>query len=73
MTTITITKTSMSTGNTIFMREFTSEKKAISVFKEIANELDYDNKTEVQNSISKIISVGGIGHDFRLELEIVNS
>lgn len=72
MKTITITKTSMASGNVVKMIEFTSKQKAETHFNEIISELGYDNISEKQNSICKKLEAGGTGHDYLVELEMVN-
>lgn len=70
MTTITFTQTSMQTGKFISLKEFANEKEAFNYFHQKADELGYDNMTEDVNSVRRLYEVGGIGHDYRLELEV---
>lgn len=60
----------MATGNVVKVLDFSSEKKAISEFKKMADELGYDNFTEEKKDFGRKMEVGGIGQDYRLELEI---
>lgn len=68
----TVTKTSMATGNVVELIDFTSEKKAILTFKQMADELGYINLTEERKDYGVKMDVGGIGHDYKLELYINN-
>lgn len=72
MKTITFTKTSMQSGNVVKFIEFTNTKKAVNHFAEVVSELSYGNQTSNENSISKKLEAGGVGYDYRVELEIVN-
>ena len=70
MATITFTKTSMQTGNVVSLKEFSTEKEGMSFFHEVADELNYHNMTEDVNSARRLYEMGGLGHDYRIELEI---
>lgn len=70
MKNITLTQTSIQTGNVISLKEFANEKEAFDYFHHKADELGYHNMTEDVNSVRRLYEVGGIGHDYRLELEV---
>lgn len=64
-TVYTVTKSSMITGNRVKSVDFTSLKEAMTYFNEIVSDLVYEYK-ELDNGF---LEAGGIGHDFRIELE----
>ena len=70
MITITFTKTSMATGDVVKIKEFSTEKEGMSFFHEVADELNYHNMTEDVNSARRLYEIGGLGYDYRIELEI---
>lgn len=70
MKSIILTKTSMATGNVVSMVEFGTKKKGIEAFNETADSLGYENSSIDENSVRELHECGGIGHDYRLELEI---
>jgi hypothetical protein len=67
---IIFTKTSTTTGRVNSFIEFTNEKKGLTHFREVTNELGYDNESCNENLVVKKYQAGGRGHDFTIELEI---
>lgn len=61
----TVTKSSMNTGKSVKSTDFTTQKEATEYYNELVSELGYESK-ELDNGF---LEAGGIGHDFRIELE----
>jgi hypothetical protein len=63
--------TSMQSGQIIELQTFATKRLAITYFNDQCEKRNYTNIAETNDAISHIIECGGIGHDFRIELSII--